>query len=454
MRLRLPKKLTYREYPFKSHLGPFEVFERILGKSDHAFILESLGRESNFSRFTHIGFNPISHVKSRGHHLTIDGTTQRVENPYETLRTLFPVKLKRPGFAGGLVGYFSHEATKYFEPSLVLPSHSDFPDFEFGLYLDGLTYDKKIGTFVYFTLDKDRREHIHAVLKSTAGTNPLETRELGSNKTKIEYQRMFSKAKQEIRAGNIFQLVLSVKFQYACSGQTLALYKNLREINPSPHMYYLKFGERQIIGASPELLIRVKGKHLEHFGTLAGTIGRGKSKREDILLEKKLQKDPKERAEHMMLVDLARNDVGKVCSFGSIKVKKILSVKKYSHVQHLYSEITGTLNSNEDSFSALKACFPAGTLTGAPKIEAIKLITNIEGEPRGPYGGVVGYFSLSGDCMFAITIRTIFVSGNKAYTQVGSGIVYDSTHIHEYREILSKHAQMHLAVKRHEDKYL
>jgi anthranilate synthase component 1 len=213
-------------------------------------------------------------------------------------------------------------------------------------------------------------------------------------------------------------------------------------------MFYLKFGEKEIISASPELLIQVKNQDIEHFGTLAGTIRRGRNKVEDGELKRKLQTDKKELAEHMMLVDLARNDLGKVCQFGTVSANNIASIKQYSHVQHLFTEVKGRLKEGENCFSALSACFPAGTLTGAPKIEAMKIISSLEGEVRGPYGGVGGYFSLNGEAMFAIAIRSLFINGNEAYTQTGSGIVMDSTAEKEYQEIVNKQKAMELAFKK------
>ena len=240
---------------------------------------------------------------------------------------------------------------------------------------------------------------------------------------------------------------MSERTDYQVNGDTKRIYAILRQVNPSPYMIYLKNGKREIISASPELLIRTKGKYIEHFGTLAGTISRGETISEDNLLKETLLNDEKELAEHYMLVDLARNDVGKVAKFGTIKVDKLATVKKFSKVFHLYSEIRGELSDGKNAFDALAACFPAGTLTGAPKVEAMKIIKNLEGNNRGPYGGVAGYFSLNGDSMFAIIIRSLFVRGNFAYTQTGSGIVLDSTPRAEFNEIINKQKGMEEALR-------
>ena len=259
---------------------------------------------------------------------------------------------------------------------------------------------------------------------------------------------MVKPAHKHIREGNIFQAVLSNKTHFTISGDIRRFYAVLRQVNPSPYMFFFKFKDRCVIASSPELLIRVKGREIEHFGTLAGTIHRGKNNVDDEALSQSLTHDEKERAEHMMLVDLARNDVGKICEFGSVRVDKLLTVKKFSHVQHIYSEIRGTLRKDQNSFTALASCFPAGTVSGAPKIEAMKIISRLEGAARGPYGGVGGYISLNGDCMFALSIRSLFAVGNAAYTQTGSGIVMDSMPEKEYQEIINKQKAMEEALRR------
>ena len=211
----------------------------------------------------------------------------------------------------------------------------------------------------------------------------------------------------------------------------------LRHVNPSPHMYYVKFGDKKIIGASPELLFRLRNGEMETF-PLAGSIKRGLSAEEDIKLARTLLNDPKEIAEHNMLVDLHRNDLGRVAKFGTVKVRKLMEIKKYSHIQHISSEVIGIIKKGEDMFSGLASSFPAGTLSGAPKIESMKIIQRVEKNPRGPYGGALGHFGFNGNCTFAIPIRTLFVSGEYAYTQASGGIVYDSLPANEYQEIKNK----------------
>ncbi|MDB9916050.1 anthranilate synthase component I family protein, partial [Alphaproteobacteria bacterium] len=234
-------------------------------------------------------------------------------------------------------------------------------------------------------------------------------------------------------------------------GNTSEIYSKLRELNPSPHMYYMKFNDQKIIGASPELLFRLRNGEMETF-PLAGTNKRGSNKVEDLKLARELLNDPKEIAEHNMLVDLHRNDIGRVAKFGTVKVRSLMDIKKYSHVQHISSEIVGIIKEDEDMFSALSANFPAGTLSGAPKIEAMKIINRIEPEGRGPYGGAIGQFGFNGDCTFAIPIRSLFIKGEKAYAQTCGGNVYDSDPEKEYIEIERKLEAMKIVLKQFEKK--
>lgn len=245
------------------------------------------------------------------------------------------------------------------------------------------------------------------------------------------------KVKQDIAAGRIFQCEVGFKSRYRLQGDCINIYEALREVNPSPQMYYLRFGDERLIGASPELLFRLRQGEMETY-PLAGTTRRGRDAQEDTQLARALLNDPKEIAEHNMLVDLHRNDIGRVARFGTVKVRSLMDVKRFSHVQHISSEIVGILAESEDMFSALASNFPAGTLTGAPKIEAMKIIDELEPDGRGPYGGAVGTFSFNGDCTFAIPIRSVFAKGEEAYVQTCGGNVYDSDVDAEYEEIQRK----------------
>ena len=259
--------------------------------------------------------------------------------------------------------------------------------------------------------------------------------------TKEEHRKTVLKIKNDIKNGLIFQCEVGFKSHYEIEGDLTEIYLKLRSLNPSPHMYFMKFRDQVIIGASPELLFRLKNGEMETF-PLAGTTKRGANKIEDLKLARELLNDAKEIAEHNMLVDLHRNDLGKVSKFGTVKVRNLMDIKKYSHVQHISSEIAGIIDEREDMFSALASNFPAGTLSGAPKIEAMKIINEIEEDGRGPYGGAIGQFGFNGDCTFAIPIRSIFIKGSKAYAQTCGGNVYDSDPDKEYIEIERKLAAM------------
>lgn len=429
-------KYTEEKLAFK--FSAFEAFKRLYPFAGKAFLLESLGEEGNFNRYSYLGFRPIFTVSAKNGILSVNGKREKVQNAYTELMGMMAGKSSGKNYCGGLVGYVSYEGTKYFEPAFKGYPGQAFPDFEFGYYEDGLKFDKRGESCVYFHHGKSRKKEIAGLLNKSGKLGRFTSAVSLNVKTVKEHGKMVENAKKHLQSGNIFQVVLSLKKKFKITGDNRRIYAVLRTINPAPYMMYLKFGGREILSASPELLLRVKGKNIEHFGTLAGTIKRGSSEKEDMELAKILKADPKEMAEHMMLVDLARNDVGRVSRFGSVKVEKLASVKKYSFVQHLYTEVRGVLKKGENSFTALSSCFPAGTLTGAPKIEAMKIIKSLEGEARGPYGGVGGYFSLNGESMHAILIRSLFISGKTAYTQTGSGIVQDSFAGNEYQEIINK----------------
>jgi len=254
---------------------------------------------------------------------------------------------------------------------------------------------------------------------------------------KPQFEQIVRRAKRYIEAGEVIQVVLSQRLSGRARGDSFTLYRRLRSLNPSPYMFYLDFGKTKLIGSSPEVLVRLKGDTLK-VRPIAGTRPRGKSEEEDRLLERELLADEKERAEHVMLVDLGRNDVGKVAVPGSVKVNRFMEVERYSHVMHLVSDIEGRLRPDRDCFDAFIATFPAGTVTGAPKVRAMEIISELEATPRGPYAGAVGYFAFNGDMDFCITIRTIVLMGELLWVQAGAGIVYDSIPEREYEETLRK----------------
>ena len=430
-------KPTYLE--IKTRLSCFEVFKKIEAHFTDCFLFESLGSsQNNNNRYSLIGFKPDYVIKAKNNILNIDATKTKVKNPYESLAKLMPNPILTQEFAGGLIGYMSYEAANYFEPPLKLKIHPDFDQFCFGVFTDGLVFDNLTGKTSYFYYKKSRINIIEKILKSnTKNSQPPKITKMGQSMSKEEHAKTVRQVLKQIRAGNTFQCEVGLKVGYKVLGSLILVYESLRQINPSPYMYFLKFGKQTIIGSSPELLFSLKQKLMSTY-PLAGTIRRGKQEQEDKTLAKKLLDDPKEQAEHKMLVDLHRNDLGRVAKFGTVNVSRFMDIKKFSHVQHISSEITGIISNSQNAFSALASCFPAGTLSGAPKYESMEIINRNEKEARGPYGGALGFFGFNGDCEFAIPIRSLFASGEKAYAQACGGVVYDSTPKKEYEEVMLK----------------
>ncbi|WP_067221317.1 anthranilate synthase component I family protein [Marinomonas gallaica] len=442
-RIELPRKPKY--VTISSDCDFFDMFKKVEKQFSNCFMLESLGEESYISRHSIIGFDPEKLLWAEGKTLFIqerDGATQSYEsdNPYYLLRSIVPQNIISRGYAGGLTGYIGYDAMNYFEPTLNLQTSDMFDGFRFGLYKDGLILDKMTGQVFYFYYDQDRSELVQSLLDAPVPVNgSLVVTPAGESMTREEHAQAVAKVKQDIIDGKIFQTEVGFKKWFDLEGDTIAIYEQMRIINPSPQMYYLKFGEQKVIGASPELLFRLRQGEMETF-PLAGTAKRGVDEKEDVALARALLNDPKEIAEHNMIVDLHRNDIGRVARFGTVKVRSLMDIKRFSHVQHISSEIVGIIADDQDMFSALASNFPAGTLTGAPKIESMKIIDDMESDGRGPYGGAVGQFSFNGDCHFAIPIRTVFARGNKAYVQTCGGNVYDSNAAGEYEEIQRKFA--------------
>ena len=446
-KIQLPGKPTYLK--LAEDVDFFGLFARIEQEYEQCFLLESLGEESYISRNHIIGFDPTSTISAVDRH-TLAITNNRngqtdtfpSENPYYDLRKIVPQNIISRRYAGGLVGYLGYDAINFFEPTLDIQTSDDFEPFKFGVYLDGLVLDKMTGEVFYYYYEENRFNEVQQLLaKPPAKFGEARVTSLGDTMSREQHADAVDKVKEDICAGLIFQCEVGFKSRYQIDGDTLPIYQKLREVNPSPHMYYMKFGDQKIIGASPELLFRLRNGEMETF-PLAGTINRGKTPQEDTQLARTLLNDPKEIAEHNMLVDLHRNDIGRVAKFGTVKVRSLMDIKRYSHVQHISSEIVGIMSDDEDMFSAVAANFPAGTLTGAPKIEAIKIINDMEVDGRGPYGGALGQFCFNGDCTFAIPIRTVFIRGNQGYAQTSGGNVYDSNAADEYREIERKLSAM------------
>lgn len=419
----------------------FALFAKVDKEYDTCFLYESLGEEGKFSRYSLIGFAPEHRVSGREKTLVIDDTAYEVANPYNALKEIMPPQTIAREYAGGLVGYISYDAVNFFEPAVHVKVHKDFEQFLFGVYTDGVIYDKLTNELFYFYYNTDRSALLQKVMEKEFVDEHLEIQFKQDSLTKEEHQEIVKKVKEQIYAGNIFQCEVGFSSHYAIKGNPLKIYEELRTTSPSPFMYYVKFGEKKIIGASPELLFSLRDGEMT-TRPLAGTIKRGKTETEDQQLARELLNDPKEIAEHKMLVDLHRNDIGRVAQFGTVKVRDLMTIKKFRFVQHISSEIVGLLSPKETMFTAFASNFPAGTLTGAPKIEAMKIIDSNEKEARGPYGGAVGHFGFNGDCTFAIAIRSLFVNGDQAYTQTCGGIVYDSEPEKEYQEILNKKEAM------------
>src|SRR3989339_231537 len=434
-KLQLPSKPNYLK--FAEDIDFFGLFQKINQHFETCFLLESLGPEGELARYSIIGFDPEMILSAQGQTLKINQKTSTVANPYDALKKITPQNIIARAYGGGLVGYLGYDAINYFEPTLKIKTHPRFPQFLFGVYTDGLILDKMTGAISYFYYKNDRSALINKIQKLEIENWKLKIKSLGDTITKKQHAKMVTAVKDEIRAGNTFQCVIGFKTEYQIQGEPLKIYERLRKINPSPHMYFLKFGAKKIIGASPELLFRVRERELETF-PLAGTAARGKTAAEDQKLARELLNNPKEIAEHNMLVDLHRNDLGRVSRFGTVKVRRLCDIKRFSHVQHISSEITGIMAPGEDMFSALASNFPAGTLSGAPKFESMKIIDRLENAPRGPYGGAVGHFGFNGNCTFTIPIRSFFVSGSYGYTQNASGIVHDSSPEQEYEEVKRK----------------
>ncbi|MEK6981740.1 MAG: anthranilate synthase component I family protein [Candidatus Micrarchaeota archaeon] len=436
------------------HVSPTDLYSILNEHFCASFLLESSEGDQKRARFSFLGFSPTKTVKLNRGVITVDGQELDTISPIKDLKSCIPrTSLEEKGFFGGAVGYFSFEYVNYIE-KFTAQTQNDlrFPDFEFGIYEDVIIYDHLNNTLRYVYQKENRvNEILNSVKDSSFSTSPLEMYNKKCNLTKEQFCENVEIAQDHIRNGDIFQSVLSKRYEVKYSGNLISFYKKLRAINPSPYMFYLKFDERQIIGSSPENLVRLEGQEITSYATLAGTRKRGETVEEDKRLETELLNDPKERAEHLMLVDLTRNDIGKVAAIGSVSVPEFMKVSKYSHVQHISSIVKGKLKEGKNSGDVFEAIFPAGTVSGAPKIRAIEIIKELEKTNRGPYSGAVGYFSSNDNADFAIGIRTLFSNKNKAYIQSGAGIVYDSVPQKEYEETEQKAKPLLLAIG--EEKY-
>jgi anthranilate synthase component 1 len=450
-----------------------------------SFLLESVEGGEKWGRYSFIGSSNRRIIRARGNTVEFIDNGELVKKAEfvdplsalkEELSKYEPVMVEGlPGFFGGLVGYLGYEMVKNFErvpdrdkPSLGMPDMF-FMIPEILLIFDNLKHRLKIVSPVYVEGSPEEayqeaeekiratEERLHRVplMMSALERNP-EGKEGGSSSFKSsfgpeeDFQEAVNRAKDYVWAGDVVQVVLSQRFERNCTVNPFNIYRALRVINPSPYMYYIDTGEAQLVGSSPEILVQLDGKRIV-LRPIAGTRPRGVSDDEDHTLEKELRGDPKELAEHIMLVDLGRNDVGRVSEIGSVKVTELMSVERYSHVMHLVSNVEGKVRNGLDAFDVFRSCFPAGTVTGAPKVRAMEIIDELENVKRGPYAGAVGYFSHSGDMDTCITIRTIVTQGETLSIQAGAGIVADSVPENEFRETLSKALAMMKAVNMAEE---
>ena len=448
-----------------------------LREDSYSYLLESADSGNRWGRYSFIGIRPFLKVLSRDNEVEVLKGDERevfsdIENPLLVLRELLkgfnPVAAEGlPSFQGGLVGYVNYDMIRKWErlPG-ISPLDCGTPESIFMacrviVIFDHLTHEIKVASFALLKEGDDLHDiynkacleveetirKLQRPIPQAAMEDRLTVSELKSNFKKEDFEEAVRKAKEYIVSGDIIQVVLSQRFTAEMSGEGFSLYRRLRSVNPSPYMFYLDFGGIKLIGASPEILVRLTDGKIE-LRPIAGTRPRGATPEEDLALEKDLMADPKERAEHIMLVDLGRNDAGKVAAPGTVKVPRLMEVERYSHVMHIVTRVEGALREDRDCFDLFMSAFPAGTVSGAPKIRAMEIISELEQEQRGPYAGAVGYFGFSGNMDFCITIRTITVMNNKLSIQAGAGIVADSSPEEEYRETLRKAGAMFKAIEK------
>jgi anthranilate synthase component I len=436
-------------------LTPIGIYYRLSGKKK--CLLESSLKKEEKGRYSFIGVNPFAEVLSHGGAVEIhqNGKVSRTEDnvlsAIETLLDMTDIESDFP-FIGGAIGYIGYDVVRQYEYiGEEQENDLNIPEAHMMFYRHVIIFDhdfqKVFLVHLYRTEEEESYEEVlytftqlEKELHANSAIHPIEVKmngQFSSNITKDEYMFLVETAKKHIRDGDIFQVVLSQRFQTEFIGETFDLYRKLRISNPSPYMYYIDFGNYQVIGTSPESVVSVKGKSVM-TNPIAGTRPRGATKMRDDELARELLLSEKERAEHLMLVDLGRNDISYVSEIGTIALTKFMEIEKYSHVMHLVSEVVGELRDGMTCFDALPKCFPAGTVSGAPKIRAMSIINELENEQRGVYGGTVGYISFTGDMDMALAIRTIVAKHNNAYVQAGAGIVYDSVPQQEYDETVNK----------------
>ena len=444
-------------------LTPVSAFLKVAEHADYAFLLESVEGGEQVARYSFLGKDPFLIVRARGGKVLIDraGETTESDKPFTaTIRELMagfhsPFVPGLPRFTGGAVGYIGYDAAAWFEPVELQPAEREDDEAGFMLFDTVLAFDhvrhriliianarisgdedlEALYQFACAKVEFVERELERALSKTVPPSGgPLE---VTSNVTREQFEGMVKTAKEYIAAGDIYQVVLSQRFEAAIAADPFTVYRALRHVNPSPYMYFLRVGGRSIVGSSPEMLVRVEGRQVQTH-PIAGTRPRGRTEEEDVRLGEELKRNEKERAEHVMLVDLGRNDIGRVAKYGTVRVPTYMTLERYSHVMHLVSIVEGRLDEAHDRLDALVACFPAGTVSGAPKVRAMEIVAELENSRRGVYAGAVGYLDFAGNLDFCITIRTVLIENGRAYVQAGAGIVADSNPTAEYEETKDK----------------
>ncbi|MFM9874960.1 MAG: anthranilate synthase component I family protein [Nitrosarchaeum sp.] len=428
--------------PLELTENQFQIYNKISRNYSHSFLFESLTGPEVLAETSVMGFDPKIILKGYSDRVEItqSGNTEiiKTNDPFEELKKILGKSNdQRYRYLGGAVGVVNYDAIRLVEN---IPENHTSPQplMEFGIYDDGIIYDNVDKKLFYFYHNENR----FSQFKISSDTfDDFKATNIVPNMNQEKFSEIVDKAKKYIHDGDIFQVVLSRKFTFDTDGDNLTLYKTLRKLNPSPYMYHLKQDTKTIIGASPEMLVRITNDKVETF-PIAGTRKITDNEEKNKQLADELLHDEKELAEHTMLVDLGRNDIGRVCKYGTVHIEELMQIKRFSHVQHIVTHVVGNLAPKNDMFDAFKAVFPAGTVSGAPKVRAMEIIDELEIKARGAYAGAIGYFSFNGCCDFAIAIRSIFINGNKGFVQSGAGIVSDSIAENEFKETEHKASAM------------
>ena len=454
---------------------PIGVLRILKNVSSHCFLLESAEKAENWGRYTFLGYDPRLEITCKNGEMKVGNLHFHTDDPSSYIRQILsdyksPRFDNLPPLTGGLMGYFSYDYIGYSEPStrVTVDGADDFRDMDLMLFDKIICFDnyrQRIVLMVNISLDDPEVNYNKALLELRQMTELIRN---GEKKPEIpghitgdikalfdraEYSRMVERAKQYIREGDIFQIVLSNRLEAPFEGSLLNTYRMLRTINPSPYMFYFMGTDGEVAGASPETLVKLENGILHTF-PLAGTRPRGKTAAEDLGLERDLLSDEKELAEHNMLVDLGRNDLGRLSRFGTVQVERFHSIERYSHVMHIGSTVRGEIRDDRDALDAIEAVLPAGTLSGAPKIRACQLIGELENNKRGVYGGAIGYIDFTGNMDTCIAIRLAYKKGDKVYVRSGAGIVADSVPEKEYQECINKAKAVISALERAEEETL